>query len=655
MTLDYKKSLPQTGPIALAKDDEWSIDKARQFYNLKFWGEDYFDLNSQGNLVVRPNPADSQASFELNAICQQLAEKGMQMPVLLRFVDILRNRVKSLCNAFNQSIDEYQYQANYTVCYPIKVNQQRRVVEGLISANEQMANRQIGLEAGSKPELMAVLGLSEKTNSVIVCNGYKDREYIRAAIIATQLGHNVFVVIEKQTELNLLLQEAEAMQVFPKIGVRARLASKGESKWQDSGGDHSKFGLSASQILRVVETLKEKNKLDIFQLLHFHLGSQITSINDIQNALKECARFYSELRQIDVPINTVDVGGGLGVDYEGTQSQSHCSVNYSLNEYANNVVYAFYDISEKLGLPHPNIITESGRALTAHHAVLIANVIDSEKPRAIEVAEPNQQSHEIVHDLWQAYLTSGESNDNNQLVECFHTAEYLLKQTQEMFNYGVVNLIDRAQVERIHRGILFNVSSRINPELHTHEETIAVLHQKLASKFFVNFSIFQSLPDAWAIQQIFPLMPLKGLHEAPQETAVLQDITCDSDGMLKQYVNAQTVLPTIDLPTYNPGDNYLIGMFMVGAYQEILGDMHNLFGDTHSVDLAVDDNDELQICAIQTGSSVEELLDYVDFDSKTLLESYRRQLKMSALSESVQRQYLAELRQGIYGYSYLEE
>ncbi len=634
---------------------DWTIDDARQHYNLKFWGEGYFDLDSHGSLVVRPDPQRDDITFELNAVCQMLAAKGLQMPVLLRFVDILKHRVNALCNAFNNAIATNEYTGQYTVCYPIKVNQQRRVVEGLLSANEKMAQPQVGLEAGSKPELMAVLGLAEKTNSTIVCNGYKDSEYIRTALIASQVGHKVFIVVEKLSELNLVLKEAEALQVAPRIGVRARLASKGESKWQDSGGDHSKFGLSASQILRVVEILQEKSQLDIFQLLHFHLGSQITSINDIHNALKECAQFYSELRQIGAPINTVDVGGGLGVDYEGTQSQSHCSVNYTLEEYANNVVHAFYDIAEKNDLPHPSIITESGRALTAHHAVLIANVIDSEKPRVIDVAEPPENSHELVHDLWQSYLLSEESEDNSKLIECFHNAEFILKQTQELFNYGVVNLIDRAQIERIHRGILFNVVTRMEPEITSHEEMVAMLQQKLASKFFVNFSIFQSLPDAWAIQQIFPLMPLKGLNQYPEETAILQDITCDSDGMLKQYVNAQTVGPTIDLPTYVPGEEYLIGMFMVGAYQEILGDMHNLFGDTHTVDLSVDDNDQLMINATQTGSSVEELLDYVDFDSKTLLESYRRQLKNAELSENTQRQYLAELRQGIYGYSYLEE
>ncbi|TQV86833.1 biosynthetic arginine decarboxylase [Aliikangiella coralliicola] len=634
---------------------QWSVDQAIQHYNVKYWGENYFDLNNAGELLVRPDPNQTEATFELTKICQSLAKKGMQMPVLLRFIDILRHRVESLCDVFNNAISEQNYQGNYTVCYPIKVNQQRRVVEGLIKSNQKLAQPQVGLEAGSKSELMAVLALSEKTNSVIVCNGYKDRDYLRTALIATQLGHQVYIVIEKISELDLLLQEAEIMDVTPRIGIRARLASKGESKWQESGGEHSKFGLSASQILRVVDKLKKENQLNIFQLLHFHLGSQITSIRDIQNALKECARFYAELCKIGAPITTVDVGGGLGVDYEGTQSQSHCSVNYSLSEYANNVVGAFRETAEKSSLPHPSIITESGRALTAHHAVLITNVIDSEKPREVEVEQPFDDCHVIIHNLWDIFIEAQDSENNHQLIECYHNAEYLLKQTQEMFNHGIINLVERGLAERTHRRILFTIKQRIDPEIKTHHETLAILQQKLASKFFVNFSVFQSLPDAWAIDQIFPIMPLKGLHEKPQETAILQDITCDSDGVLKHYVNGKSIMPTVDLPHYTPDEEYLIGLFMVGAYQEILGDMHNLFGDTHTVDLELNGDNELKVVATETGSSVEELLDYVDFDAKSLLESYRRQLKQSALPQSTQRQYLAELRQGIYGYCYLEE
>lgn len=638
------------------KTNDWSIEQARSFYNLPHWSDGYFDLNDDGDLTVSPDKSRPELTFPLSSVCKELQSRGFQMPALLRFGDIVHNRVNSLCQAFNQSIEELEYQGKYTVCYPIKVNQQRRVVEEIVHSQSRIskADKQIGLEAGSKPELMAVLAMSENTNSTIVCNGYKDREYLRAALIGSELGHTVYIVIEKLSELNLLLEEAEGMGIKPTIGVRARLASKGESKWQTSGGDHSKFGLSASQILRLVETLQERNQLDIFQLLHFHLGSQITSIHDIRNALKECARFYAELHTMGAPITTVDVGGGLGVDYEGTRSQSHCSMNYTLEEYAYNVVNGFFEVADEHNLPHPNIITESGRALTAHHAVLIANVIDSESPIKHQVDEPNDEAPTVLQHLWTTYQESLDG-DNDRLIQAHHDAGYYLNEAQGMFSHQVLSLADRAVAERLHRLILLNIRQRLEPESHEQENILASLNEQLASKFFVNFSIFQSLPDAWAIDQIFPVMPLKGLHEEPSESAIIQDITCDSDGLLEQYVNNHGITSTIQLPEYQHGEEYLLGFFLVGAYQEILGDMHNLFGDTHTIDLRVSDNGELDIYGTDYGSGVDELLDYVDFDAKSLLESYRRQLKASNLELTQQRQYLAELREGIYGYSYLED
>lgn len=636
--------------------NDWSIEQARSFYNLPYWSDDYFDLNEDGELTVSPDKSRPELAFSLSSVCKELQGRGFQMPALLRFGDIVHNRVNSLCHAFNQAIGELEYQGKYTVCYPIKVNQQRRVVEEIVKSQDGISKdaKQIGLEAGSKPELMAVLAMSENTNSTIVCNGYKDREYLRAALIGSELGHKVYIVIEKLSELHLLLEEAESMGIKPTIGVRARLASKGESKWQTSGGDHSKFGLSASQILRLVETLQERDQLDIFQLLHFHLGSQITSIHDIRNALKECARFYAELHTLGVPITTVDVGGGLGVDYEGTRSQNHCSMNYTLEEYAYHVVNGFFEVADEHQLPHPNIITESGRALTAHHAVLIANVIDSESPIKFDVEEPRKDAPTVLQHLWTTYqeVLSG---DNNRLIQAHHEAGYYLNEAQGMFSHQVLSLADRAVAERLHRLILLNIKQRLEPESQEQESILAGLNEQLASKFFVNFSIFQSLPDAWAIDQIFPVMPLQGLDQEPTESAIIQDITCDSDGLLEQYVNNHGITSTIQLPEYQHGKEYLLGFFLVGAYQEILGDMHNLFGDTHTIDLRVADNDELEIYNTDYGSGVDELLDYVDFDAKSLLESYRRQLKASELELTQQRQYLAELREGIYGYSYLED
>ncbi|GAA0212736.1 biosynthetic arginine decarboxylase [Kangiella japonica] len=636
--------------------NDWSIEQARSFYNLAYWSDGFFDLNNKGELTVSPDKDRPDLSFSLSSVCKEVQKRGFQLPALLRFGDILHHRVNSLCQAFNQAITELNYQSKYTVCYPIKVNQQRRVVEGIVKSQSKIdkEHKQIGLEAGSKPELMAVLAMSEDTNSTIVCNGYKDREYLRSALIGSQLGHKVYIVIEKLSELELLLDEAKQMGIKPSIGVRARLASKGESKWQTSGGDHSKFGLSASQILRLVEILQEQDQLDIFQLLHFHLGSQITSIQDIRNALKECARFYAELHTLGVPITTVDVGGGLGVDYEGTHSQSHCSMNYTLEEYAYNVVNAFHEVAESSDLPHPNIITESGRALTAHHAVLIANVIDSESPIQHKVEQPEENASAILQNFWNIYQDIQDA-DNAKLIQALHDTGYYLNEAQGMFSHQVLSLAERAVAERLHRQILLTIKQKLTPETLEQESILANLNEQLASKYFVNFSIFQSLPDAWAIDQIFPVMPLKGLDQEPTESAIIQDITCDSDGLLEQYVNNHGITSTIQLPQYQHGEEYLLGFFLVGAYQEILGDMHNLFGDTHTIDLSLNQAGELDINGTNYGAGVDELLEYVDFDAKSLLESYRRQLKSSDLELTQQRQYLAELREGIYGYSYLEE
>ncbi|AOE49760.1 biosynthetic arginine decarboxylase [Kangiella sediminilitoris] len=634
----------------------WSVDQAKAYYNLPYWSDGFFDLNQQGDLTVSPDKTKPELQFTLSSICQELKARGFQMPALLRFGDIIHHRVNSLCQAFNKAIDEFDYNGYYTICYPIKVNQQRRVVEEIVKSQAKIdkQQKQIGLEAGSKPELMAVLAMSENTNSTIVCNGYKDREYLRAALIGSKLGHTVYIVIEKLSELHLLLEESKVMGIKPTIGVRARLASKGESKWQTSGGDHSKFGLSASQILRLVETLIDNDQLDIFQLLHFHLGSQITSIHDIRNALKECARFFAELQQLGAPIKTVDVGGGLGVDYEGTRSQSHCSMNYSLEEYAHNVVAAFHEVSISQNLPHPNIITESGRALTAHHAVLVANVIDAESPVQHDISKPQDECATVLHNLWVTYQDSLQG-DNARLIQAHHDAGYYLNEAQGMFSHQVLSLSERAIAERLHRLVLMAIKQRLQPETQEQENILAQLNEQLASKYFVNFSIFQSLPDAWAIDQIFPVMPLQGLDKEPTESAIIQDITCDSDGVLDQYVNNFGITSTIQLPQYTHGEEYLLGFFLVGAYQEILGDMHNLFGDTHTIDLRVTEQGELDIYGTDYGSGVDELLDYVDFDAKSLLESYRRQLKASNLELTQQRQYLAELREGIYGYSYLED
>src|SRR5690606_17438845 len=512
--------------------------------------------------------------------------EGLSLPVLVRFSDILHDRVNRLCDAFNQAARQQDYQGRYTVVYPIKVNQQRRVVEEIIKASPAMEHGQVGLEAGSKPELMAVLALSERPGSTIVCNGYKDREYIRLALIGQKLGHNVYIVIEKLTELNLILEEAQRLDVRPLVGVRARLASIGKGNWQNTGGEKSKFGLSSTQVLAVVQRLRDANALDCLRLLHFHLGSQIANIRDIQRGLGECARFYGQLRQLGAPVDVVDVGGGLGVDYEGTRSRSACSANYSLDEYAYHVVHAIKEECARNNLPHPALITESGRALTAHHAVLITDVIDVEQIEEQPLSAPSETAPSVIKNLWGDYQALLDSRNGRALLEIYHDAAYSLSEAQELFAHGVLNLEQRAQAEQLYQAVCLRIRAGLNPDNRAQREVIDELNEKLADKFFVNFSLFQSLPDIWGIDQIFPILPLENLDQPPTRRAVLQDITCDSDGRVDLYVDEQGVETTLPLPPYSADRPYLLCFFMTGAYQEILGDMHNLFGDTNSIDVA---------------------------------------------------------------------
>ncbi len=508
-----------------------------------------------------------------------------------------------------------------------------------------------GLEAGSKPELMAVLALA-KPGSVIVCNGYKDREYVRTALIGEQVGHEVFIVIEKPTELNLVLAEARKMNVKPRLGMRVRLASVGKGKWQNSGGEKSKFGLSASQTLAMLKTLRDAEALDTLQLVHYHLGSQLANIRDIQRALRECARYYAELRELGAPIVWVDVGGGLGVDYEGTNSRSSCSVNYSMQEYANKVVAALSDICVERDLPHPNIISESGRALTAHHAVLLTNVIEIEETAGrIAPQPPNADDPLILQDLWNGLANISRRN----ALETYHDAVHYLSEAKSMYILGQLSLEQWARVDEIYFATCFKVRETLANNPGVHNEILDELNELLADKLFCNFSLFQSLPDAWAIDQIFPVLPLNHLNRQPERRGILQDITCDSDGKIEKYVDGEGIEPTLPLPRYDDDSPKLIGIFMVGAYQEILGDMHNLFGDTHSVHVELNADGGYEFVNPLDGDTVSDMLRYVDFDPKDILTAYRNKLATSALPKETQKHYLEELTLGLSGYSYLEE
>jgi arginine decarboxylase len=627
---------------------DWNIQKARELYNVAYWSNGYFDINARGHLVARPDPGADHPGIDVYELTKEFAAHELALPVLVRFSGILHHRVRELWEAFDAATAANHYSGRYTAVYPIKVNQQRSVVDALL----ERGGDRVGLEAGSKPELLAVLARSRE-NAIVVCNGYKDREYIRLALIGKALGHRVHIVVEKLSELETVLDESAKLGIAPLLGLRVRLSSIGAGKWQNTGGDKSKFGLTASEALRAVARLREVGKLDALQMLHFHMGSQIANVQHIQSGMREAARYYAELCAIGATIRIVNVGGGLGVDYEGTRSRSYCSMNYSVVEYANNIVHALAEICAEKKLPQPDIVSESGRALTAHHAVLITNVIECEEaPGRDSVTAARTDEPAVIRDLWAAYagITA------RSAIEAYHDASYNLSQAHGMFTHGVLTLEQRSRAEQIYFAICWKVRELLEPAAKAHREVLDELNEKLADKYFCNFSLFQSMPDHWAIEQIFPMMPLSRLNEPPTRRAVLQDITCDSDGRVDQYVSAEGVDTT--LPVHAPRENepYLLGMFMVGAYQEILGDLHNLFGDTDSVHVELTPDGGHQLVAPRRGDTVDSVLRFVHFDPEDLLAAYRQKVSAATWLDAKARDtYLTELAAGLEGYTYLED
>jgi len=616
-----------------------------QNYGIARWGEGYFGINDRGHLSVKPR-ATAAASLDLYDVANAVQAAGLRWPVLVRFTDILHDRVAALCGSFKSAAAEHDYCGRYTAVYPIKVNQQRMVVEEILRAGDAC----VGLEAGSKPELMAVLALS-RPGGTVICNGYKDREYIRLALIGKQIGHRVVIVIEKPSELELVLRESRDLDVEPLLGVRVRLAASAAGKWQNSGGEKAKFGLSASQVLDMIERLRSLNRLHCLQLLHSHIGSQIPNLRDIRRGLGESARYYAELRALGAPIGIVDVGGGLGVDYEGTGTRSYCSINYNLGTYAREVVKALSRICADQDLPHPDIITESGRAMTAHHAVLITNVIEREPPPAPKSPPSvDRDSPEVLQVLHQELDRSGSSSPQ----EVYQEARHGLDEARELFEAGHLDLAQWAQVEQLYYAILRRLLPRLRIGRRRDRELLDRLNEQLADKVFLNFSLFQSLPDVWAIDQVFPVMPIHRLDEAPTRSAILQDLTCDSDGCITSYVDQDGIERSLALHEPDPGNPYLLGIFMVGAYQEILGDMHNLFGDTDAVNVEVIE-EGYRLTQPEKGDAVDELLKYVHFDIDEMLVRYRDKLKAGDLSERRSDAFYEELKAGLHGYTYLED
>ena len=629
---------------------KWRIEDSAELYSISGWGVNYFHINDKGHVVV--TPCKDNVEVDIREVMDELEKRDVTAPVILRFPDIIDNRIEKTSVCFNKAAKEYGYKGQNFIIYPIKVNQMRPVVEEVVSHGKKY---NLGLEAGSKPELHAVIAVNMDSDSLIICNGYKDESYVELALLAQKMGKRIFIVVEKLNELDIIAEAAKRLNVKPNIGIRIKLAASGSGKWEESGGDASKFGLTSSELLMALERLEHYGMKDCLRLIHFHIGSQITKIRRIQNALREAAQFYVQLRKLGYAVDFVDCGGGLGVDYDGTRSSnSESSVNYSIQEYVNNCVYTFSDVAENNDIPQPNLITEGGRSLAAHHAVLVVDVLETAGlPAMPEEYEPNENEHELVKDLYEIW----DNLTPRSMLENWHDAQQIREEALELFAHGMLDLKTRAEIERMFWAVAKEVNTLAHTMKHAPEE-FRTLDKLLADKYFCNFSIFHSLPDSWAIDQLFPIMPIHRLDEKPTHNATLQDITCDSDGKITNFVAHQTVSSFIPLHNLDPKKGpYYVGVFLVGAYQEILGDMHNLFGDTNAVHIQVN-KDSYKINHIIDGETVADVLSYVQYNPKRMVRSLEIWAKQSVQDGKITleegKEFLATYRSGLYGYTYLE-
>ena len=628
---------------------KWTIEDAKELYNLNGWGTSYFGVNDAGNIYV--TPCKDQTQVDLREVMDELALRDVTPPVLLRFPDILDSRIEKTASCFAKAKEEYNYKGENFIIYPIKVNQMQPVVEEIISHGRKF---NLGLEAGSKPELHAVIAVQCQSDSLIICNGYKDQSYIELALLAQKMGKRIFIVVEKLNELDIIARAAKKLGVKPNLGIRIKLASSGSGKWEESGGDASKFGLTSSELLKALQILDEKDMHDCLRLIHFHIGSQITKIRRIQTALREAAQFYVQLHKMGYNVDFVDCGGGLGVDYDGTRSSSsESSVNYSIQEYVNDCVYQFVDAADKNDIPHPNVITESGRSLTAHHSVLVIDVLETATlPEMPEEFEAKETDHQLVKDLYEIW----DNLNSRSMMEDWHDAEAIREEALDLFSHGLIDLKTRAEIESMFWSVCREINVLAKSQKHMPEE-LRKLDKLLADKYFCNFSLFQSLPDSWAIDQLFPIVPIQRLNERPTRNATLQDITCDSDGKIANFVISRHIGHVLPVHQLKKSEDYYLGVFLVGAYQEILGDMHNLFGDTNAAHISVKDG-QYHIDQIIDGETVEEVLDYVQYDPKKLVRQLERwvtkSVKQGVISLEEGKEFLSNYRSGLYGYTYLE-
>ncbi len=629
---------------------KWRIEDSAELYNIAGWGRNYFSINAKGHVEVRPR--EDCVGVDIKDVMDELQVRDMTSPVLLRFPDILDSRIEKISNCFNQASRDYDYQGRNYMIYPIKVNQMRQVVEEIVIYGSRF---NIGLEAGSKPELHAVLATNIDENAVIICNGYKDETYIELALLAQKMGRRIYLVVEKLNELRLIADISKRLKIRPNIGIRIKLSSNGAGKWAESGGDQSKFGLNSSELLEALEILEKRDLKDCLRLTHFHIGSQITKIRHIKNALREAMQFFVQLSLKGFEIDFIDIGGGLGVDYDCTRSSaSESSMNYTIQEYANDAVSAIVDACQKNGLKQPNIINESGRSLTAHHSVLVFEVLETTSlPKWNDSDELPADAHELARELFEIW----DNLNPQRMLEGWHDALQIREEALDMFSLGMLDLGTRAQIEKLFWSTAREVGQLMASMKHAPEELRAI-PRMLPDKYFCNFSLFQSLPDAWSIDQIFPIMPISRLDERPTRTCTIQDITCDSDGKIDNFISQHDASGALPVHHIKSGESYYIAVFLVGAYQEILGDMHNLFGDTNEVHIKVY-KDHYEMSQLVDGETVAEVLDYVQYNPKKLVRNVEAwvtaSMKAGTISPEEGRTFLSFYRSGLYGYTYLEK
>lgn len=628
---------------------KWRIEDSAELYNIPGWGLKYFSINDKGHVQVTPK--EGGPAIDLKEVIDTLQLRDVQAPVLLRFPDILDDRIRKISECFHRAAQEYEYKSKNYIVYPIKVNQMQPVVSEIVSHGNKY---NIGLEAGSKPELHAVLAVNTHEDSIIICNGYKDEDYIELALLAQKMGRRVFIVVEKMNELKLVAGVSKRLNVVPQIGIRIKLSSSGSGKWEESGGDVSKFGLNSSELLEALEFLEKNRMMDCLKLIHFHIGSQITKIRRIKNALREAMQFFVQLQKLGFNIEFVDIGGGLGVDYDGTRSSSgENSMNYSIQEYVNDSVSALVDVCTKNNLPHPNIITESGRSLTAHHSVLIIQALETTQLPQWDDDEPlDEDAHELAKELYNIW----DKIDPARMFEDWHDALQIREEALELFSLGLLSLRDRARIEKLFWSVARDVRDLARNMKHPPEE-LRKAARMLPEKYFCNFSLFQSLPDSWAIDQMFPIMPIARLDEKPNHQCTIQDMTCDSDGKISHFVAPQGSSYCLNVHGLKPNEPYYLGVFLVGAYQEILGDLHNLFGDTNAVHISLT-KDGYEIDQVIDGEAVADVLDYVEYNPKKLVRNLETWvtacMKRGAITPEEGRQFLNNYRAGLYGSTYLE-